>query len=309
MESNMTNVGGLFPGQGSQSVGMGRDFAEHSELARAIFNEANETLGYDLKALCLEGPLENLTLTQNAQPAILTVSYIAYRLAEVTPVAAAGHSLGEYTALVAAEALSFRDAVQLVHRRGKYLQEAVPEGAGKMIAVLGPTVPEIEAVIATVDVGVKEIANINSPGQTVVSGDVAGIDALAAALTKAGMKVIPLKVSAPFHCSLMKSAERKLAEDIAKVSFSDPKFPVYSNVTATKVTSGSEAKELLVKQVCSPVRWTESMQNMIRDFDLKQSIEFGAGGVLSNLLKRIDKSIARAEIGEFAHVSSLRNAA
>lgn len=305
----MTNVGGLFPGQGSQSVGMGRDFAEHSELAQAIFKEANETLGYDLKALCLEGPLESLTLTQNAQPAILTVSYIAYRLAEVTPVAAAGHSLGEYTALVAAEALSFRDAVQLVHRRGKYMQEAVPEGAGKMIAVLGPTVPEIEAVIATVDAGVKEIANINSPGQTVVSGDVVGIDTLSGALVKAGMKVIPLKVSAPFHCSLMKSAERKLAEDIAKVTFSDPKFPVYSNVTATKVTSGSEAKELLVKQVCSPVRWTESMQNMIRDFELKQTVEFGAGGVLSNLLKRIDKSISRTEIGEFAHVASLRNAA
>ena len=286
----------LFPGQGSQSVGMGKEFLEKFDLARDLFAEADKALGFPLSKLCLEGPLEELTLTQNAQPAILTVSTIAFHLLENAPKAGAGHSLGEYSALVAAGALTFSDAVQLVHKRGKYMQEAVPTGAGKMIAVLGPEVSAIEEAIAAVPTGIKQVANINCPGQTVVSGDVAGIDALSAELLTRGAKVIELKVSAPFHCSMMAPAAEKLLKDIAALSIKAPKFPVYSNVTTTPHTDGESIRKLLVDQVCSPVRWTASVENMIRDTQAATTLEFGAGSVLSNLMKRIDKSKTRLEI-------------
>lgn len=294
----MADFCALFPGQGSQAVGMGKSFVESDPTAGEIFEQVDRRLGYSLRRLCLEGPLEELTLTKNTQPAILTVSYIAYRALGAKPKAAAGHSLGEYTALVAAGALSFADAVELVHKRGRYMQEAVKPGEGKMIAILGPTVEEISDAIGSIPSGVKEIANINSPGQTVCAGDVAGIDALAAEMSRRGAKVVPLNVSAPFHCSLMKPAADQLAADLDAVTIRNPEFPVYANVTAAPVTTASEVRDLLKRQVCATVRWSDSMGRMLKEQGVTRTVEFGAGGVLSNLLKRIDKSIARSEVSD-----------
>lgn len=291
----MAKIAALFPGQGSQSVGMGKDFFETDERARERFVSADKVLGYPLSKLCFEGPRENLTLTANAQPALLTAGYIAFELAGIDVAAAAGHSLGEYTALVAAGVLSFEDAVQLVHKRGKYMQEAVPAGTGKMLAVMGPNEEEIAKRIRAVSTGTVEIANLNCPGQTVVAGDNEGLDAFAAGLG-ATAKLIPLNVSAPFHCRLMQPAAEALARDLDAIRFQDPKFPIYANVTAAIVRTGEQARELLKQQVCATVRWTDSMQNMIAEQAITLAVEFGPGGVLSKLLKRIGDAVARTEI-------------
>jgi [acyl-carrier-protein] S-malonyltransferase len=295
----------LFPGQGSQSVGMGKPFFDASPMARELFQEADEALGFSLSTLCFEGPIDDLTLTKHAQPAILTASIAAFREKGITPVAAAGHSLGEYSALVAARALSFRDAVFLVHKRGSYMQDAVEPGAGKMIAVLGPTPEEITDAISKLSVGVKEIANLNCPGQTVVAGDVAGIDALSGELLSRGAKVVPLNVSAPFHCSLMKPAADRLAADLDAVEIHNPQFPVYANYTARPVTTAAEIREALKAQVCAPVRWTESMTNALSDTGVSTIVEYGAGKVLSNLMKRINKEIKRIEIATPSDLAAL----
>ena len=286
----------LFPGQGSQAVGMGKPFFDGSAIGKSLFEEADQVLGFAISKLCFDGPLEQLTLTKYAQPAILTASMAAFKHKGIVPAAAAGHSLGEYSALVAADAIDFADAVKLVHKRGSYMQEAVEPGAGKMIAVLGPTPEEITAAIKKVSVGVKEIANLNCPGQTVVAGDVAGVDALTIELIAAGAKVIPLNVSAPFHCSLMKSAADKLAKDLDAITFKDPKFLVYANYTAQPVRTAAEVRAALKAQVCAPVRWTESMLNALKDTGVTATVEYGAGKVLSNLLKRIDNKVTRLEV-------------
>jgi len=301
----MRNLG-LFPGQGSQKVGMGRELFERSELAQALFRQADEVLGFSLSRICFEGPPERLTATEVAQPAILTVSTICWRLAEergVNLTAAAGHSLGEYTALVAAGALSFEDAVLLVHKRGKYMQAAVPVGAGKMVAVIGKEVTEIEAALATVTGGVAQIANINSPGQIVVAGDAGSIDHFVAALP--GARTTELPVSAPFHCALMKPAADQLAGDLDRVTIHHCRFPVYANTLARGVTEASEVRQALKDQVCGRVRWVECMENALRDHQIEQAIEFGAGNVLSNLLKRIQSSIPRATAGSVEEVAAL----
>lgn len=292
----MPKIAGLFPGQGSQAVGMGASFYAHDQQSRELFEAANKALGFSLSELCFSGPVEKLTLTANAQPAILTVSYIAYRFAGIKLCAAAGHSLGEYSALVSAGAIGFSDALQLVHKRGRYMQEAVPAGAGKMVAVMGPTEDEISTVIESVNRGIAEIANLNCPGQTVVAGDNAGVNEFSEKMAAQGGKLIPLNVSAPFHCQLMKPAADKLIADLDAISFSDLAFPVYANVTAQAVTSGNQARELLKRQVCASVRWTDCMLNMLKDQQITDTVEFGAGGVLSKLLKRIDKSINRHEV-------------
>lgn len=289
-------IAGLFPGQGSQIVGMGKSFFEDSALAKELFAEADSALGFSLSKLCFEGPIEELTLTKNAQPAILTCSYIAYSIAEIQICAAAGHSLGEYSALVAAKCLSFSDAVALVHKRGSYMQEAVRPGEGAMLAVMGPSPEEIQSIIDKVQDGLVEIANLNCPGQTVVAGDREGTGLFAKLMAEQGAKIIPLNVSAPFHCKLMKSAEEKLSKDLEKIEFKDPVFPVYANFSASAVRSGKEVKDLLKSQVCGSVRWTESMENLLRQEKIEQVVEFGAGGVLSKLMKRIDKDVARLEI-------------
>ena len=299
---------GLFPGQGSQAVGMGKAFFETGGRAKELFEEADSALGYSLSRLCLDGPLEQLTLTENAQPAILLVSTIAFELAGIELSAAAGHSLGEYTALVAAGSLTLGGAIRLVNRRGKYMQEAVPAGAGRMSAVMGPTPEEIRETISEVTAGVCEVANLNSPGQTVVAGDAAGVEEFQKLMTAKGAKVIPLNVSAPFHCRLMKPAAEKLAVDLDSAKIRDPKFPIYANVTAEPVTTAVEVRRLLKEQVCGSVRWTESMQNVIRNESITRSVEFGAGGVLTKLLKRIEPSVERFEVADPASLEKTRQA-
>lgn len=291
---------GLFPGQGSQQVGMGQAFFEADEQARSVFAEADRALNFSLSSLCFDGPLEKLTLTEFAQPAILVTSYVCYlawqRSSAKHLAVAAGHSLGEYTALVAAGTLKLADAVVLVHKRGRYMQEAVEPGQGKMVAVIGPTADEITTALTQVVSGVAEIANLNSPGQIVVAGDVQGVESFSKIMAEQGGKIIPLNVSAPFHCSLMKPAQDCLAKDLDTMTFSPLQFPVYSNVTAKVIQSGDEARELLKKQVCASVRWEELVKNIISGEQTKQAIEFGPGGVLAKLLKRIDASVQRFEV-------------
>jgi [acyl-carrier-protein] S-malonyltransferase len=297
----MSNIFALFPGQGSQKVGMGKELAEAYPLAKELFAKADNALGFELSKVCFEGPSDKLTLTEIAQPAILTVSTICFQLSQQTSqsadqsiVAAAGHSLGEYSALVAADALSFEDAVRLVNKRGKYMQEAVPVGSGKMVAVLGKEVSEIEAALAHVDGDIAQIANINAPGQIVVAGSVSGVQKFVAALGTA--KVLELTVSAPFHCDLMKPAEEKLRVDLANIEIRKPKFKVYQNFTAQASDDPEIIRENLALQVCGRVRWVECVENVVKDANPTAVWEYGAGNVLTGLVKRINPSITRVNV-------------
>jgi [acyl-carrier-protein] S-malonyltransferase len=274
----------LFPGQGSQAVGMGKDFFENFPLARETFAKADEALGFKISKLCFEGPEDELKLTQNTQPALLVVSIIAFGLLGKEPYAAAGHSLGEYSALVAAGSLKFEDAVLLVHKRGKYMQEAVPVGEGAMAAVLGADYQNIENALSRVKKGVVEVANWNSQEQVVIAGDK---DAVAEALTLINPpRSVILPVSAPFHCRLMKSAEDKLSLDLDKVEFKDLRFPVITNVDARMIRRGDEAKDALKRQVTRPVLWYKSME-MLKEENVSLFVELGSGKVLCGLAKRI----------------------
>lgn len=293
--SGSSKVMALFPGQGSQKVGMGKGLYEKYAGVRNLFERAEQATGLALGALCFDGPDEELKGTAVAQPAILTVSiacwqvYLEERAGSLNFVAAAGHSLGEYSALVAAGALLFEDACLLVHKRGKYMQSAVPIGQGKMVAVLGREVSEIEAVASKVE-GVVEVANINSPGQIVVAGSAASVDNFKQAL---GGKIIDLPVSAPFHCGLMRPAAEKLANDLATTKISKPKFPVFSNFSAEATSDPEKIRQALIDQVCGRVRWVECMLNAKSVFGPDEWIEFGEGNTLTNLLKRIDPELNR----------------
>ena len=296
----------LFPGQGSQKVGMGRELSANSEIARHFFDHAQSILGFDLAQICFEGPEESLTSTAIAQPAILTISTICFEIAKEKNLSfscAAGHSLGEYSALVAANAISFDDAVLLVHKRGRYMQEAVPIGSGKMLAILGKEVAEIEAAIAKIEQGIAQIANDNSPGQVVVAGDNSGIESLQKILS--GSKIIELNVSAPFHCALMREAEIALRKDLKLLSISLPTFPVISNFYAKELNTAEEIREALALQVCGRVRWVESMQHAIKKLPFKGAIEFGTGAVLSGLLKRVKPEIPRFSAGAVEEIDKL----
>jgi len=282
----MKEVAFLFPGQGSQSVGMGKDFFQSSSDAKQIFRRADDTLDFSLSRLCFEGPEEELRLTRNTQPALLLVSYVAYTLLGKAPSIAAGHSLGEYSALVAAGSLSFEDAIRIVHKRGRYMQEAVPVGVGAMAALMGVEFTAVEQALAEVKEGVVEIANWNSREQIVVAGHETAVKE--ALFLIQPRRSIMLPVSAPFHCQLMKGAEEKLALDLDAVEFRDLAFPIITNVDARIIRKGEEARDSLKRQVTRAVLWFKSMEVMAQE-GMNVFVELGSGNVLSNLMKRIGR--------------------
>jgi [acyl-carrier-protein] S-malonyltransferase len=285
----------LFPGQGSQAVGMGRDLAERFPAARAVFQEADDALGFALSRLMWEGPAEELTLTVNAQPALLVHSAAAWavlRDAELNVVCAGGHSLGEFSAYHAAGSLAFADAVRTVRRRGELMLESGNARPGTMAAVLGLDDEVVEGVCreASAEGSVVVPANFNTPGQVVVSGDVSAVERAGPMLVSAGAKKVqPLTVSGAFHSPLMQVAQVGLQAQLDSVDFAAPAFPVISNVTAHAVTDADEARTLLVDQLVSPVRWTQSVQTMLQ-MGAERFLEIGAGKVLTGMLKRIDRA-------------------
>ncbi|WP_223066734.1 ACP S-malonyltransferase [Paenibacillus caui] len=292
----MGKIAFIFPGQGSQTVGMGKDIYEASPFAREAFETANRSLGFDLTGLIFEGPEQDLKRTANTQPALLTTSYVLYReLASrgVQPDFAAGHSLGEYSALTAAGVLSFEDAVALVRARGEFMEEAVPGGQGAMAAVLGGEREALADLCADITASgqLVELANVNCPGQIVVSGSKEGVAAVAERVKEIGAKrAIMLEVSGPFHSSLMKGASAKLEEKLASVEFRQAAEPVVFNVTAKPLDSGEDIPSLLVQQVYSPVLWDDSVRYLIGQ-GVDTFVEIGPGSVLSGLIKKIDKSV------------------
>jgi [acyl-carrier-protein] S-malonyltransferase len=284
----------LFPGQGSQKVGMGRALAEAFPESREAFAEADAALGFRLSGLCFEGPDDQLQLTANTQPAILTASLAAHRALTARgaprPAFVAGHSLGEYSALVAAGALPLADAARIVRRRGEYMQEAVPVGVGAMAAILGLDLPAIEAACREAAGGeVVAPANINSPGQVVIAGHAGAVDRAAERCKASGAKrAVRLPVSAPFHCALMRPAQQRLESDLAEAAFADPEPPLVNNVDASVVTSGVECREGLVRQVSAPVRWQECVERLAAE-GVDTFVEIGPGQVLGGLVRRIAK--------------------
>jgi len=301
--TDYSSIFALFPGQGSQSVGMGMDLHERSEVAKDLFSRADQALGFSLSSICFEGPEQELVKTAVAQPAILTVSTICFEIfrqqfPSATFLCGAGHSLGEYSALVAAGSISFEDAVLLVHKRGSYMQEAVPVGQGKMLAVLGEEAADIEIAIQKVierGDGVLEIANINAPGQIVLAGSAECIDRFI--VSNPEMKARELSVSAPFHCSLMAPAAQRLAIDLDKVSISAPSFPIFANYSAEPSSDPAIIRENLKLQVCGRVRWVESTLNAINQIQPSIGLEFGSGKVLCGLMRRIDRNLKCAGAG------------
>jgi [acyl-carrier-protein] S-malonyltransferase len=311
MEAQRTvKVAFVFPGQGSQHPGMGRDLAENFSLARQVFQEASDALGMDLARLCFEGPEEDLRLTANTQPAILTTSIAALRVIEsergLTPACAAGHSLGEYSALVCAGALNFADAVRTVRQRGIFMQEAVPVGVGTMAAIMGLENKVLEEICRLAAEGeVVAPANFNSPGQVVIAGHTGAVErAIALAKERGAKRALPLPVSAPFHCSLMMPAAERLAKVLADVSVNPLTVPVVSNVEATPNMDALRLKDLLVRQVSSPVRWDESVANMAQS-GIERFVEIGPGKVLCGLIKRIVKGTSLQNVEDAAGIKAL----
>ena len=302
----------VFPGQGSQFVGMGKDFYDHYSEARNLFEEANEILQYDISRICFNGPDDTLRLTENTQPALLIHSIMALKILRengINSVLAAGHSLGEFSALVAAGALKFQDAVRLVNLRGKFMQEAVPVGIGSMAAIIGLPIEKIQELCESVssNSNLVQPANLNSPVQTVIAGHKEAVEEVSKdALTAGAKKAVVLPVSAPFHSALMKPAEIKLQQELEATEFYDLSFPVINNIEAKPIVKGNDARESLVKQVCSPVRWCETMQYMV-DQEIDSVIELGSGKVLSGLMKRYNKNINCYQVGDRETLSHFLN--
>jgi [acyl-carrier-protein] S-malonyltransferase len=293
----------LFPGQGSQEVGMGRDVCETSDGARSVFAAADAVLGLPLSRLCFEGPEDELLRTEIQQPAILTTSVALLRAleerVEVRPGYVVGHSLGEYTALVASRALAFEDAVRLVHARGRLMQDAVPQGRGAMAAVLGAAADVVERACAQAEAetgGVAAPANYNAPTQTVIAGDVVTVELACSRARQGGARrTIPLAVSAPFHCPLMAPAAERLAREMAGVRFGDPRPPLVTNVEAEPNDKGIRVPELLVRQVTAPVRFSESVQRLAQ-LGVSRVLEIGPGRALTGLVGRIAPELGRANL-------------
>ena len=305
----------LFPGLGSQIVGMGFEFYNNFKIVKKIFNEADEKLNFPISKMILEGPEDQLQLTQNTQPAILTVSYSIFKVLKnefnfdfKTFKYFAGHSLGEYSALVCSDALNFNDALYLLNERGKAMQEAVPVGQGSMIAVLGAKINEVINLIQTRDNknGTCEIANDNAEGQVIISGDKQSVEKFQIILKKKKIKSILLKVSAPFHCSLMKPAADKMKEKINNIKFNNPTIDIINNVTATPENNASKIKSLLIEQIFSTVKWRESIINMSKA-NIINYIEIGPGKVLTGMVKRTIKNANCFSINSITDIEKLNN--
>ncbi|HXH71068.1 MAG TPA: ACP S-malonyltransferase [Pyrinomonadaceae bacterium] len=299
----------IFPGQGSQAVGMGKDLFDNFPKAREVFEEADDALGFKLSEMCFSGTAEDLALTANTQPAILTTSVAAFCAMEAEgfpmPDFVAGHSLGEYSALVAAKAISFSDAVKTVRKRGTYMQKAVPVGVGAMAAILGLPLETVEKACAEAAQGeVCSPANINSPAQIVIAGNSEAIDRAIETLKERGAKrAIKLNVSAPFHCALMKPAQVKLAKDLQEINFEDLRFSVIENVSAEANFKGERVREALTMQVSAPVRWADSVENLINK-GVGMFVEVGTGKTLTGLVRQINRDVRCLNV---ENLDSLKN--
>lgn len=300
----MSKLAFVFPGQGAQKVGMGKDFYDNYDVAKKMFKEADEALGYSIMKMCFEGPEEDLKLTANTQPAILTISCIANEILKengIQPEITGGHSLGEYSALVAAGVLKFQDAVALVHKRGSYMQEAVPVGEGGMAAIIGVDRDKIVEVCQQVSAeSPVQAVNFNCPGQIVIAGATKGVELAVEELKAAGAKkAVILPVSAPFHSTLMKPAAEKLAVELDKVTISDAKIPVVANVSAEILTKAEDIKASLVAQAASPVLWEDCVARM-KEFGADVLLEAGPGKTLCGFNRRIDKTITSLNVEDVA---------
>lgn len=301
----------LFPGQGSQFAGMGKSLAENFETARRCFEQADEALGFSLSKLCFEGPDDDLKLTENTQPALVAVSVAAWHVLRAEagePDFVAGHSLGEYSALVAAGSLDFADALRTVRKRGRYMQEAVPPGVGAMAALLKLPAGKLEGILAASAQGeIVSVANLNSPDQVVIAGNRGAVERAMELAKAAGAKrAVPLPVSAPFHCPLMKPAQDRLRADLDAVEFRDLRVPLINNWQATEVRSGMVAREGLYQQVPNPVRWVESMERLAAT-GVERWFEVGAGSVLAGLLRGIVPGARCISFGEAKDLEKLRS--
>jgi len=304
MTLSTSNIAFLFPGQGSQFVGMGKELAEKYPTARQTFEEADAALGYKLSQLCFDGPEDQIRLTEITQPAVLTASVAAYRVLSekgLKPNFVAGHSLGEYCAHVAAGTFGFADAVRTVRNRGKYMQEAVPVGVGAMAAILGMDLEKVAAVCNDAAQGqVCEPANINSPEQVVISGNAAAVGrALNLTEERGAKKAVLLAVSAPFHCSLMKPAQDRLAADLEVLQFQNPSIPVVCNVDATSIQGAERSRDALIRQVTGSVKWEQSIRLLIAQ-SVQTFVEVGPGKVLWGLMRQIDRSKTCRNVGDEA---------